>query len=152
MKKKVTTINLDMDIWEKSRREFPSLSEFVNSVLRSYFSNDDFMAVDIQRELDKIKEAQVNIHLLTLKQDESIKELELSDKQLNNAWLSVWSRYRNGVSVDDAEVEDVCNILNVSIEYLLELVEVLLSYAEPEQLSECDSFRAAERFYLAYKD
>jgi len=152
MKKKVTTINLDMDIWEKSRREFPSLSEFVNSVLRSYFSNDDFMAVDIQRELDKIKEAQVNIHLLTLKQDESIKELELSDKQLNNAWLSVWSRYRNGVSVDDAEVEDVCNILNVSIEYLLELVEVLLNYAEPEQLSECDSFRAAERFYLAYKD
>jgi len=152
MKKKVTTINLDMDIWEKSRREFPSLSEFVNSVLRSYFSNDDFMAVDIQRELDKIKEAQVNIHLLTLKQDESIKELELSDKQLNNAWLSVWSRYRNGVSVDDAEVEDVCNILNVSMEYLLELVEVLLNYAEPEQLSECDSFRAAERFYLAYKD
>jgi len=152
MKKKVTTINLDMDIWEKSRHEFPSLSEFVNSVLRSYFSNDDFMAVDIQRELDKIKEAQVNIHLLTLKQDESIKELELSDKQLNNAWLSVWSRYRNGVSVDDAEVEDVCNILNVSMEYLLELVEVLLNYAEPEQLSECDSFRAAERFYLAYKD
>lgn len=152
MKKKVTTINLDMDIWEKSRREFPSLSEFVNSVLRSYFSNDDFMAVDIQKELDKIKEAQVNIHLLTLKQDESIKELELSDKQLNNAWLSVWSRYRNGVSVDDAEVEDVCNILNVSMEYLLEMVEVLLNYGSPEQLSECDSFRAAERVYLEYKD
>lgn len=152
MKKKVTTINLDMDIWEKSRREFPSLSEFLNSVLRSYFSNDDFMAVDIQRELDKIKEAQVNIHLLTLKQDESIKELELSDKQLNNAWLSVWSRYRNGVLVTDEEVQDVCNILNVSLEYLLEMVEVLLNYAEPEQLSECDSFRAAERFYLAYKD
>lgn len=152
MKKKVTTINLDMDIWEKSRREFPSLSEFLNSVLRSYFSNDEFMAVDIQRELDKIKEAQVNIHLLTLKQDESIKELELSDKQLNNAWLSVWSRYRNGVLVTDEEVKDVCNILNVSLEYLLEMVEVLLNYGSPEQLSECDSFRVAERVYLEYKD
>lgn len=148
MVKKVSTINIDEDVLKLAKKEIPNISGFIEDCLKSYLGlNEDMRIRTIQDELNTIKKSQLNIHILTQTDYENAEVTNLNKGKLNEAWLSIWSNYRNTESIIDSDVLNASSILGKSYSYLLEMMNTLLTYVPKQELSFCDEFEYSLNLY-----
>lgn len=143
--KKITTISVDEDVFWKAKREIPNISEFVESCLKSYLNilDDNNNVMSIQDELNKIKEAQLNIHLLSQVNDNELSFAGFDNEKANNVWSKLWRQYRTYQTFDSQEVNNAVNVLNHSADYIIELLTDLYLELPANEYNKCDDFKEA---------
>jgi len=148
-KKKITTVSIDEDILRLAKREIPNLSEFMETCLKTYFgvgSNNDFV-INIQEELNKIKEAQLKIHLLSENDFNDTVVQEFDSKKMNKAWLDIWASYRTHEVYYHANLETASKVLGYTAEQIHEIMETLKTYCSKNDLIKCDDWNIAIKTY-----
>lgn len=145
MGKKTTTIRIDEDLLHRVKMEIPNFSGFIEDCLKVYFNitNTGVETNTIQDELNTIKQAQLNIHLLTKNDFKQAINQELNSKNQNKYWLQIWTFYRNTGGIQDAKVMEAAEKLNTSYSNLIDLMNNLLTFVPKKELSLCDDYQYA---------
>ena len=149
-KKKITTINIDEDLIKRAKKEIPNVSIFFENCLKAYLDGDGD-AKTIQDEIHLIKQARLNIHILTAKYEETQFNEGVDYKKQNNAWISVWGVYRATEQFNDEALERAGNLLNKSGSELKTILKTLKLYCSPDELRRCDDWDFAKKLYDKYK-
>ena len=149
MPKKVTSIRIDGDLLDKARKEIPNLSYFIEECLRAYFGikTETFNITDVQRELDKIKQSSLNIHILSQREITSNVEMEKVAENKNKAWLKLWGTFRSNRIYSESTLMKSSEILNVEPRDLVSMMNYLVDYTSKSELMLCDEWEYAIKIY-----
>lgn len=147
MEKKVTTVYISSDILKKAKKEIPNISGFVEECLRVYMGIGDENITSIQDELNKIKDSQLKIHLLSENDFTEPVVKEFDNRKCNEVWLRIWATYRNTEAIIDSDIHNASTVLNKSYDYLKNMMEDLLLYVPKSDLAKCDDWNTALKEY-----
>lgn len=150
VKKKITTLNIDEKLLSMAKKEIPNISGFIEECLRVYMGLND-KTHTIQEELDIIKQAQLNIHILTSQEYENMEIKQLNDEKLNEAWLRVWAVYRNNETMYEPEIIKSARILGIKQNILIDMMQTLMAYLSREDLIKCDNYNYSMQKYNEIK-
>ena len=147
MTKKVTTISIDERVLVRAKQEIPNISDFCENCMRAYLGVgvNSLNISSMQEELNKLKSANLNLHLLS--------EVDLNNANnnelVNDAWRSIWRKTRNHMTVSDNELISASKILGKSSEELEQMLTVLVEYSSREDLIACEDWSfAAEKYNI----
>lgn len=148
MVKKTTTIKLDEDVLQMAREDIPNLSNFIETCLRKYLGLDEeFNIKQIQDEVNQIKNANLNIHLLSEKQYDDDLINEIAEKKCNDAWIKIWGHYRSSGMYPPRAVLKASKILNVSNVELIQIMKTLKDNLTKEELLHTDDWFYCKGLY-----
>lgn len=149
--KKNTTIKLDEELLKKAREQIPNLSAFVTVCLEKYIgvNHEEFEISSIQDELDRMKEANLNIHILSERNQINTIEEEAITKKENDVWLSLWGAYRNTETVYQPALDKASEVLAIDKEELLDILDTLVYYIPKKELIYYDDWKTS---YNKYKE
>lgn len=147
MAKKVTTLNIDEFVLKKAKREIPNLSIFIEDCLKVYLGiGDDNFCLNIQDNLNTIKQARLNIHLASKSEFKQEEIKGYDDKKLDDAWVKIWSIYRNTEAIHMGALTEAEKVLGNTFD-LQDMMQTLLLYLPKHELSKCDSWGFAVKEY-----
>ena len=145
--KKVTTIKVDENVLINAKKQIPNLSAFVEDCLKAYMGTEDYVMKSIEEYLEEIKTAKLNIHLISKNNEVTADNMEFDKKRINTAWLKIWSNYRNGGGIHDANVLNTSDIVGLSYSDLIDMMDDLLTFIPKSELSMCDDFEYAKKMW-----
>lgn len=145
MTKKVTTISIDEDLLRYAKKEIPNFSVFVENCIKAYLQ--EYNIFDIEQELEKIRQASLQIHILTSKKDETEFMVGRNKEAENKAWMNIWGLFRRNEIYDSKEVENAGLTLHLDAGSLIAMMEYLKLYAPAEELRKCDDWDYALILY-----
>ena len=146
MTKKVTTISIDEDILIMAKKELPNLSIFVEDCLKAFLGFNKSELRTIDENLDVIKNAMLNIQIISAKDNEININNNFNTAEQNKAWSKIWRNYRNNINLNNDEWEEAGLILNTSVSDLKELVEVLEFTCNRDEILKCDEWAFAKKY------
>ena len=148
--KKTTTINIDENILATAKKEIPNISTFVENCMRTYLGlNTDVES--IQSELDKIKNAKLNICILTNKEKDIEPVIEIDKQRINQIWVKVWSEYRKNDTYTPRDFDLACAITGLNAREMDELLNKVKYNVPQINWVKCDDFETAKRIVEKYE-
>ena len=146
-KKKITTLHLDEKVLNKAKREIGNISVFVENCLKAYLGldNPDFNISLIDDELDKMKRANLNIHLLSGQEQSNEIKSRHSKQEIDEAWLKVWGEYRVNEICNYKNVDKLSQLVDYNSDEIMDMMESLLTNCDRKQLLKCETFEGAEK-------
>lgn len=145
MAKKITTISIDEDILKAGKKEIPNFSKFIENCIRAYLK--EYNVPDIENELNKIREASLNIYILTSKNKEQEFTVKRDKETENRAWIKVWGTYRSNETYNQSDLENAGKTLHMTGDSLLSLMNYLKTYCSNEDLRKCDDWDYAVKLH-----
>lgn len=149
MVRKVTTISLDEDLLKIAKKEIPNISKFTEDCIKVFLGYNTEL-IDINTEMDKIREAKLKIHLLTANDKISDSISKKDKQQINTVWRGVWNLHHNNGFVDDNDIVKASNILELPTHYLREMLEFLEFECNNEDLLKIEDFDFALNMFRSF--
>lgn len=149
MKKKNATFYIEETVLKQAKREIPNLSAFVENCFKTYLNitGGDNNVQSMQDELNNIKTARLNIHLLSESNFNGAEVKEYDTKKQNNTWIKLWGNYRNTETIIDADILNAGDILGKSYSEIIDIMQDLLTYLPRTELAKCDDWQIALKEY-----
>ena len=149
--KKVTTMNIDEDVLERAKKEIPNISLFCEDCLKKFLGLDGGIVGSIENELDKMKKAQLNIHILSQAEYEAQVSESLSSKENNTVWVGIWRNYCNTQTIIPDSLEKASKVLGVSTGFLEGMLDTLYIVLSREDMVKCDDWSYAYSKYMEFE-
>lgn len=151
-KKKITTIHIDEAILNKAKKEIDNISNFVEECLKAYLGLDDtkFNISSIDNELETMKQANLNIHLLSGKDEIEKSNQKISDQEINDAWIKIWREYRINENCNYNDANKLSELVDYTSDEIMDMMDCLLMNCNRKQLLKCETFKGAELQYKSF--
>lgn len=148
--KKNTTISIDENVLRIAKKEITNISVFVEDCFRAYLGldGDDLLVGNVQNELDKIRQAKLNIHILT-KTDEpvSVVQQDILLEQQVLVWKNIWRHYRVYEEVEPKDLQQASKYFGLATDELLEMLNKLLLYSDNDTILLLEDWSFAKSKY-----
>ena len=126
MTKKDLRLTIEEDLLQEAKKHIPNLSAFVEHCLKSYLGYGDtpvFPTKQAQEELDKIKEAQLNLYLLSDMKHLEEKQREEHIKEINKNWRILVNQYIDTFTLDEDSISDLSKLTGEPIKTIEDMID-----------------------------
>ena len=137
MTKKRIELSIEEEILEKGKDQIPNMSQFFENCLKAYLGIDIhsmFYTTDAQEAIDRIKEAQTALYLLTERNDVDENIKKAAKQEINLAWRRLYTTYRDTRTIDETLLTNASEILEVSKVELTDIVEVCYAFSRTDEI------------------
>ena len=146
--KKHLTISIDEELLEKSKNQIPNISAFVEYCLKNYLGEiEGLVPTWKQQELiDTIKKCQLELYLMNEKNniEENMKRAQL--EEINVVWRKLYKEYRIRKNNDPKHLEDAAKKLEVSVQELVDILDVTYAYSYRDNIDITNWFEVYEKY------
>jgi hypothetical protein len=126
MTKERTTITIDSELLEKSKKYIPNLSGFIEECLKNYLGvgNQLVNTSDMHELVTNISKCQLELYLMNEKG--KLKEAQeiVAKQEINIAWRSIYTEYRDTKTISQHKLDNAVELLGVPAQELKDIVEV----------------------------
>ena len=146
--KKHLTISIDEELLEKSKNQIPNIGAFVEYCLKNYLGEiEGLVPTWKQQELiDTIKKCQLELYLMNEKNniEENMKKAQL--EEINVVWRKLYKEYRIRKNNDPKHLEDAAEKLEVSVQELVDILDVTYAYSYRDNIDITNWFEVYEKY------
>ena len=141
MTKKRIEVSIEEDILEQAKKQIPNMSNFFQNCLEAYLGTNTktlFYVPDAQKAIDTIRDAQTALFLLTEREkiEENIKKA--NEDEIRIAWMKLYAEYRDTKTINQDKLRYASEILKVSTEELVDIVEVCYAFSRRDEIDVTD--------------
>ena len=135
--KKRIELTIEEELLENAKKQIPNISNFFENCLKAYLGleiNSVFYTSEAQDALNKIKDAQTALYLMTERNDveENIKKAE--KQEINLAWRHLYTEYRDTRTINQDKLKHAVEILGVPAEELIDIVDVCFVFSRNDEV------------------
>ena len=145
--KKQTTITIDEELMEKSKKLIPNLSAFIEECLQNCLGvgNGLIPTANMQELVQTISKCQLELHLMNEKGNVEEAKQKAEQQEINIAWRRLYTEYRDTRTINQDKLKHASEILNVPEDELTDIVEVCFVFSRNEDVdvTEWDEVYAA---------
>ena len=124
--KKNLTITIEENLLAEAKKHIPNLSSFFEECLTHYLGYGDepiFNVLDAEKELDKIREAQFNLYLLSKETNLQEKQREKQNKEIDKKWRMLVNEYMDTLIYDDTRIDELSKLTDVPSKTIQDLLD-----------------------------
>ena len=123
--KKDLRVSIEEKLLKQAKKEIPNLSGFFETCLKYYLGTEQvfFPTNDAQEILDKIKELQLQLFLLTEKEITEDKIAEAEQDKIDRFWRELYLKYRDTYVIPDDLKELAKELLDVDLDTLENILD-----------------------------
>ena len=124
--KKNLTITIEENLLAEAKKHIPNLSSFFEECLTHYLGYGDepiFNVLDAEKELDKIREAQFNLYLLSKETNLQEKQREKQNKEIDKKWRILVNEYMDTLIYDDTRIDELSKLTDVPSKTIQDLLD-----------------------------
>ena len=124
--KKNLTITIEENLLAEAKKHIPNLSSFFEECLTHYLGYGDepiFNVLDAEKELDKIREAQFNLYLLSKETNLQEKQREKQNKEIDKKWRILVNEYMDTLIYDDTRIDELSKLTDVPSKTIMDLLD-----------------------------
>ena len=130
MTKQKTTISIDSELLELAKNQVPNLSGFFEECLKKYLGvgNNLIPTFKMNELTQTISKCQLELYLMNERNkiEENIKEAK--EDEIRIAWMKLYAEYRDQRTINKDKLKHASEVLKVSEEELVDIVEVCYAY------------------------
>lgn len=132
--KKQTTITIDEDLLEKSKKHIPNLSAFIEECLSKYLGvgNNLTPTSKMQELVDTISKCQLELYLMNEREHLEEAKLKAEKQEINFAWRQLFTEYRDSKTINQDKLEHASKLLNVPPVELSDIIEVCYTFGRDD--------------------
>ena len=134
MTKKRYDISIEEEVMENAKKQIPNISGFVEECLRNYLgmTNGLFNTSNIQQLNETISKCQLEMHMLTQRDNIEEVKLQAEKQEINFAWRQLFTEYRDSKTINQDKLEHASKILNVPPVELSDIIEVCYTFGRDD--------------------
>lgn len=133
MTKKNLTLTIEENLLDKGKKHIPNLSRFFEEVLIHYLSYGEevkFKVLDAEKELDKIREAQLNLFLLARDTNIDAKKREHEVKEIDKKWRVMVNEYIDTLTYDVDAIGELSKLSEASSKTIEDMLDYCFMHQE----------------------
>ena len=133
MTKERVNISIDSELLIKSKKHIPNLSRFFEEVLIHYLGYGEevkFKVLDAEKELDKIREAQLNLFLLARDTNIDAKKREHEVKEIDKKWRVMVNEYIDTLTYDVDAIGELSKLSEASSKTIEDMLDYCFMHQE----------------------
>ena len=133
MTKKAVKLSIEEDLLEAGKKHIPNLSSFFEDVLMYYLGYGEevkFKVLDAEEELDKIREAQLNLFLLARDTDIDAKQRENEIREIDKKWRVLVNEYIDTLSYDTDAISELSKLCGESSKIICDMLDYCFMHRE----------------------
>ena len=126
MSKKSLKLSIEEGLINEAKKHIPNLSGFFENCLtvyRGYGEEPIFPTLQAEKELEKIKEAQLNLLLLAKSDFINDKQKEEEIKEINKKWRILVNEYMDTLTYDEDAIDELSKLTDVSSKTIMDLLD-----------------------------
>ena len=129
--KERTTITIDSELLEKSKKHIPNLSGFIEECLRNYLGagNKLVNTATMHDLVETIGKCQLELYLMNERGNIKEAQEKAAKQEINLAWRHLYTTYRDTRTIDPAKLKHASETLQVPEEELTDIVEVCFVFS-----------------------
>ena len=146
--KKQLILTIDEEIIETAKKRMPNISAFVEECLRNYLGigNGLVTTIKMQELIDTISKCQLELFLMNEKSNIAKAQEKAEQQEINMAWRRLYTEYRDTRTIDQVKLEHASEVLGVSCDDLVDIVEVLFAFQNETTVDVTDWFSVYEEY------
>ena len=131
MTKTKTTLSIDADLLEKSKKHIPNLSAFVEICLKQYLGigNNLTPTSKMYELVETISKCQLELHLMNEREHIQEAKDKAAKQEINLSWRHLYTEYRDTRTINQDKLKHAVEILGVPEEELIDIVEVCFVFS-----------------------
>ena len=133
MTKKNLTITIEENLLIEAKKNIPNLSSFFEDVLMYYLGYGEevkFKVLDAEEELDKIREAQLNLFLLARDTDIDAKQRENEIREIDKKWRILVNEYIDTLTYDTDAITELSKLAGESSKIICDMLDYCFMHRE----------------------
>lgn len=133
MTKKNLTLTIEENLLDKGKKHIPNLSRFFEEVLIHYLGYGEevkFKVLDAEKELDKIREAQLNLFLLARDTNIDAKKREHEVKEIDKKWRVMVNEYIDTLTYDVDAIGELSKLSEASSKTIEDMLDYCFMHQE----------------------
>lgn len=136
MTKERTTITIDSELLEKSKKSIPNLSGFIEECLKQYLGIGPHLihTSDMDRLVEQISQAQLQLYLMNERGNIEEAREKAKHDEINLAWRRLYAEYRDTRHMSKLQLENASKVLGVSEQQLEDIVEVAFVFRDETKI------------------
>ena len=131
MTKERTTITIDSDLLEKSKKHIPNLSGFIEECLKNYLGVGKHLVhtSNMQDLIDTISKCQLELYMMNEKGNIEEAKQKAAKQEINLAWRQLYTEYRDTRTINQDKLKHASDVLNIGAIELTDIVEVCFVFS-----------------------
>lgn len=136
MTKERTTITIDSELLEKSKKHIPNLSGFIEECLKQYLGvGYNLIPTSKMNDLvETIGKCQLELYLMNEREHIEEAKTKAAKQEINLAWRKLYTTYRDTKTIDETLLKSAVEILNVPELELTDIVEVCYAFCRRDEV------------------
>ena len=133
MTKKNLTLTIEENLLDEGKKHIPNLSSFFEEVLIHYLGYGEevqFKVLDAEKELDKIREAQLNLFLLARDTNIDAKKRENEVKKKKKKWRVMVNEYIDTLTYDADAIGELSKLSEASSKTIEDMLDYCFMHQE----------------------
>ena len=155
MAKKSLKVSIEEDVLDKAKGEINNLSLFVEEAFRFYLgmNNVDYRVkeLELKKLSGEIENKQFQRYLIEKSLTDKKNSEKLFIEEKNRRWRKLWNYYYLYRTYDFEKMSNAMNILGMSEEELVAIMETLIEYKEEIDFTASDKWEYAFNVYQQVK-
>ena len=126
MSKKSLKLSIEEGLLNEAKKHIPNLSGFFENCLTVYLGYGEepiFTTLQAEKELEKIKEAQLNLLLLAKTDFINDKQKEEEIKEIDKKWRILVNEYMDTLTYDDDAIDELSKLTDVPSKTIQDLLD-----------------------------
>ena len=136
MTKERTTITIDSEILEQSKKQIPNLSAFIEECIKQYLGiGNNLIPTSKVHELNEtISKCQLELYLMNEREHIEDAKEKAAKHEINLAWRKLYTTYRDTRTIDEQLLSNASEVLGVSSQELSDIVEVCYVFSRNDEV------------------
>ena len=136
MTKERTTITIDSDLLQKSKKHIPNLSGFIEECLRNYLGVGNHLVntSNMQDLVLTISKCQLELYLMNERGHIEEAQEKAAKQEINIAWRQLYTEYRDTKTINQDKLKHAEKVLGVTSEELIDIVEVCYVFSRRDEV------------------
>ena len=146
--KEKATISLDSEVLDKSRKQIPNLSGFIEECLKQYLGiGNNLIPTSKMHELvEGISKNQLELYLMNEREHiQEVKE-KAAKQEINLTWRRLYTTYRDTRTIDEHLLSNASEVLGVPGEELSDIVEVCYVFCREDNVDVTEWAEVYEKY------
>ena len=136
MTKTKTTLSIDEELLEKSKKHIPNLSGFVETCLKKYLGvgNNLTPTSKMYELVETISKCQLELYLMNEREHIEEAKQKAEKQEINLAWRHLYTEYRDTKKINQDKLKHAVEVLGVTSEELTDIVEVCFVFNREDKV------------------
>ena len=138
--KKQLILTIDEDVVDKAKKQIPNISGFVETCLKQYLGiGTNLIPTSKMNELvETISKSQLELYLMNERSHIEEAKQKAAEDEIRIAWMKLYAEYRDTKTINQDKLRYASEILKVSTEELVDIVEVCYAFSRRDEIDVTD--------------